>query len=211
MRTRQASFAQDKAPSPVDRLGRWLSTVRMRRLLGDVDGKRGADIGCGYDAALARSLFAGAASTLLVDISVDPALAGPGRTCIEGYLPDVLHQVADATIDAVICNNVIEHLAEPELTLAQLYRITAPGGVCVINVPSWRGKVFLELAAFRLGLAPKCEMDDHKIYYDPKDLWPLLVRAGFLPSDLRVRKHKGGLNTIARARKPLDPTLTARA
>jgi len=33
-------------------------------------------------------------------------------------------------------------------------------------------------------------------------LWPLLVRAGFLPSEIKARRHKGGLNTIARCRKP---------
>ena len=201
MSQRVSSFAQDDDPSALDRFGRWLSTVRMRRLLGDVTGCRTADIGCGYDAALARSLFAGAAHTLLVDIAVDPALADAGYTCIEGYLPAVLRDVDDAGIDKLICNNVIEHLVEPDKALAELYRITAPGGVCVVNVPSWRGKTFLELAAFRLGLAPKQEIDDHKIYYDPKDLWPLLVRAGFLPSALSVRKHKGGLNTIAACRK----------
>ena len=72
----------------------------------------------------------------------------------------------------------------------------------MVNVPSWRGKRFLELAAFRLGVAPKEEMDDHKAYYDPRDLWPLLVGAGFLPSEIKVTRHKGGLNTIARCRKP---------
>lgn len=202
MTERSTSFAQDREPSLVDRAGRYLSTRRMRRLLGDVAGKRTADIGCGHDAALARALFDGAASTLLVDIALDPALREAGFECREGYLPGVLDDVADGSIDAVICNNVIEHLADPERTLADLHRITAPGGVCVVNVPSWRGKTFLELAAFRLGVAPREEMDDHKIYFDPKDLWPLLVRAGFRPSDLTVRRHKGGLNTIAACRKP---------
>ena len=48
-------------------------------------------------------------------------------------------------------------------------------------------------------------MDDHRTYYDPRDLWPLLVRAGFRPSELSVRRHKGGLNTIAAARKRSAP------
>jgi SAM-dependent methyltransferase len=198
---RSAPFGQDQAPSPVDRLGRWLSTVRMRRLLGEVRGRRAADIGCGYDAALARSLFADAASVLLVDIKVDPALASDRHTILDGYLPDILAPLPDGSIDVMVCNNVLEHLADPDATAAQMYRLLAPGGVCVVNVPSWRGKVFLELAAFRLKVAPKEEMDDHKAYYDPRDLWPLLVRAGFLPSDIKARRHKGGLNTIARCRK----------
>lgn len=176
----------------------------MRRLLGDVQGKRTADIGCGHDAALARSLFAGAASTLLVDIALDPMLESLGFECLEGYLPAVLSGVPDASVDALISNNVIEHLEKPEETIAELHRMLAPGGVCVLNVPSWRGKKALEFAAFRLGVAPRDEMDDHRWYFDPRDLWPLLVQAGFRPSDLLVRKHKGGLNTIARCRKALS-------
>jgi len=202
---RTTSFAQEREPSIVDRAGRWLSTSRMRRYLGDVHGKRCADIGCGHDAALATSLFGSAASVLLVDVAIDPALASPQRRLLEGYLPDVLAGIPDASIDALICNNVLEHLEAPDSTAAGLHRILAPGGVCIVNVPSWRGKRFLELAAFRLGVAPKDEMDDHKAYYDPRDLWPMLVRAGFLPSGIAVRRHKGGLNTIARCRKAAAP------
>ena len=201
MSVRAASFAQERSPTPIDRLGRWLSTVRMRRYLGDVAGRRAADVGCGYDAALALRLFDRAASVVLVDIAVDPALADGQRSLLCGLLPDVLGVIDDASIDVLICNNVLEHLDDPETTARHLHRTLSPGGVCVVNVPSWRGKRFLEFAAFRLGVAPREEMDDHKAYYDPRDLWPMLVRAGFRPSDIKVTRHKGGLNTIARCTK----------
>jgi hypothetical protein len=42
-------------------------------------------------------------------------------------------------------------------------------------------------------------MDDHKMYYDKRDLWPLLVKAGFRPHDIRLRYHKLGLNLFAAA------------
>jgi len=45
------------------------------------------------------------------------------------------------------------------------------------------------------------EMDDHKMYYDPRDLWPLLVEAGFLPHAIRIFRHKVGLNTFAICRR----------
>jgi len=44
-------------------------------------------------------------------------------------------------------------------------------------------------------------MDDHKMYYDKRDLWPVLVKAGFLPSNLKLRYHKFRLNLFASARK----------
>jgi len=74
-------------------------------------------------------------------------------------------------------------------------------GLAVVNVPSWRGKRFLEFSAFRLGTSPADEMQDHKAYYDPRDLWPILVRAGFAPRDIQCLRHKFGLNTFAACRK----------
>src|SRR5260370_1018371 len=70
-----------------------------------------------------------------------------------------------------------------------------------VNVPTWRGKFFLEFSAFRLGLSPALEMDDHKMYYNKPDLWPMLVRSGFKPSGLRLRYHKFGLNLFAVAQR----------
>jgi 2-polyprenyl-3-methyl-5-hydroxy-6-metoxy-1,4-benzoquinol methylase len=195
---RTRAFAQDHRPSSVDRLGRWLSTIRIRRYLGRASTGHTADVGCGYDAALALELFANATTVTLVDISVDPALADDQRfTRLEGYLPVVLDELPSGSFDAIVCNNVLEHLEDPLATAFQLHRLLAQGGRCVVNVPSWRGKFFLETAAFKLGLAPKAEMDDHRLYYDPRDLWPLLVAAGFAPSRIVCKKHKLGVNTIA--------------
>jgi hypothetical protein len=87
--------------------------------------------------------------------------------------------------------------------LESIVRILAPGGQCLINVPSWKGKRYLELAAFQLKVSPASEMDDHKMYYDERDLWPLLVRAGFPPSQIRCFSHKFGLNTFAVCARPL--------
>ena len=69
----------------------------------------------------------------------------------------------------------------------------------MINVPTWMGKPFLEFSAFRLGTSPALEMDDHKMYYSKRDLWPILVRAGFKPSGIRMRYHKFGLNLLVSA------------
>ena len=76
-------------------------------------------------------------------------------------------------------------------------RLLRPGGLLLVIVPTWRGKWFLEFSAFRLGTSPACEMDDHKAYYEKRDLWPLLVKAGFSPGSLKLKYHKFGLNLIA--------------
>jgi SAM-dependent methyltransferase len=199
---RTGAYGQHRAPTPVDRFGVWLSGVAVRRHAG-FDGVRLGDFGCGFDASLARTQLSAVRSALLVDLALaDDLKAHPKVTAIEGPLPEVLPNVEPASLEVVLCLSVLEHLWEPDDALRELRRVTAPGGVVLINVPSWRGKSALELAAFRLGVSPAEEMDDHKRYYDPRDLWPLLVRAGFLPSHIRCHRHKFGLNTFAVCRVP---------
>ena len=127
----------------------------------------------------------------------------PKVTAIEGALPEALLNLQDESLDVALLLSVLEHLWEPVTTLEQCRRVLAPGGTMMVNVPSWRGKRALEFSAFRLGLSPVAEMDDHKAYYDPRDLWPLLVQAGFLPHNIRCFRHKFGLNTFAVCRE--DP------
>jgi SAM-dependent methyltransferase len=202
--TRTSSYGQHRELTPVDRLGVWLSTTAVRRHA-DFAGRRVADLGCGFDATFASTLVGDAASVLLVDVALAERLATlPKVTAVEGSLPDVLPTLPDASLDVVLCLSVLEHLWEPEEALVHIRRVLAPGGRALLNVPSWRGKRFLELSAFRLGLSPAEEMDDHKRYYNPRDLWPLLVAAGFRPSGIRCRRHKLGLNTFAVCRVPRD-------
>ena len=122
-------------------------------------------------------------------------------TAIEGTLPDALESIGEDSLDVVLSISVLEHLWDPAALLRELRRVAAPGGVCLVNVPSWRGKRYLELSA-RLGLSPAEEIRDHKTYYDPGDLWPLLIEAGFQPRDIECYKHKFGLNTFAVCKVP---------
>jgi SAM-dependent methyltransferase len=163
-----------------------------------LDGKQLGDFGCGYQAAFVRGVLSKLERAVAVDLALANDLKShPKVTALEGLLPEILTQVPSASLDIVLCMSVLEHLWNPLAALQECFRITRPGGMCLFNVPSWRGKRFLEYSAFRLGLSPKNEMDDHKSYYDVKDFWPLLVRAGFLPSNIRCFSHKFGLNVFA--------------
>ena len=198
---RLTAYGQRYSPSPVDRFGVWLSARALHRELGSLAGKRLGDFGCGYHATFARAVLGEVASAVLVDVALADDLKADRRvTAIEGQLPDAAAEVPTGSLDAVLCVSVLEHLWDPLAMIRELRRVTAAGGTCVVNVPSWRGKSFLEFSAFRLGLSPADEMDDHKRYYDPSDLWPLLVEAGFRPRAIRCYRHKFGLNTFAACR-----------
>lgn len=198
MSERQEAFLQTSRGTVVDKLGVWLSGWQIRRHVPSFDGKRVGDLGCGYQAGFSRTVLGRVASAVLVDVALADDLKNDARVqAIEGRLPDVLEMLPSASLDVVMVVSVLEHVEDPRRLLTEARRLLAPGGVALINVPSWRGKKWLELSAFRLGLSPAAEMDDHKTYYDVKDLWPLLVAAGFRPSRIRCFAHKLGLNTFA--------------
>jgi SAM-dependent methyltransferase len=188
---RTASYGE-RGLTPVDRFGVWLSLRALRR---DVDWStrpRVLDLGSGYEARLLRAL--GVPGTA-VDISLAPGVSG-----IEAPIEDAIAGIGDASLDVVMAISVLEHLDDDEAVLRHCHRVLAPQGVLALNVPTWLGKPFLEFSAYRLGLSPKEELDDHKRYYAKRDLWPKLVRAGFRPSGIRLRYHKGGLNLFGTAR-----------
>jgi SAM-dependent methyltransferase len=195
---RSSSFGEGGDATVVDRFGVWLSKRQIEKAVGSLTGRDVADIGCGYEATFMRNVLDQVGTATLIDVSLAPDLAShPKVRAIEGLLPGAMEQIDDASLDVVLCMSVIEHLWEPDLTLSHFHRVLRPGGVCAVNVPSWRGKRALEYSAFKLGTSPAEEMDDHKMYYDPRDLWPLMVKAGFLPHAIRCFRHKFGLNTFA--------------
>ena len=199
---RSASYGQNAEPSLVDRFGVWLSSRRIRRALRGLDDIRIGDFGCGYNATIALQLLDRASHLVLIDVAVSAKLEdNPKVTTIEADLPMALERLESESLDVVVLNSVLEHLWDADWALSEARRVVKPGGLVLVNVPSWRGKRWLELSAFKLGMSPADEMDDHKAYYDPRDLWPLLVRAGFRPSNIKCRRHKFGLNTWAECRR----------
>jgi SAM-dependent methyltransferase len=186
----------------VDRLGVWLSQRAILRELPNRSGLEVLELGCGFRATQLIALSPRLKHGTGVDFQLAPKLASlPNFTFHEGTIEETLPKLAGHAFDAVLLISVLEHLRDPLLVTRALIDLLKPSGVLLINVPTWRGKAFLEFSAFRLGLSPKVEMDDHKMYYDKRDLWPLLVRAGFKPSLIKLRYHKFGLNLFAVARR----------
>jgi SAM-dependent methyltransferase len=199
---RRTSFGEGYELTWVDRWGVWLSSQQVHRCVPDFAGKAVGDFGCGYQATFGRALIGVASELILIDVSLAPDLKQhPRIRSIEGSLPEVLNVLEPGSLDVVLCLSVLEHLLQPGEMLRECHRVLAPGGICLVNVPSWMGKRWLEFSAFRLGLGSRSGIDDHKCYYDPKDLWPPLVSAGFRPSNIRCFRHKFGLNTFAMCRR----------
>jgi SAM-dependent methyltransferase len=186
----------------VDRWGVWLSQRAIDRSLPLRTDLTVLEIGCGYRATHLLAIRDRTRQGVGVDFNIAPELRSmPGLTFHEASIEDTLPLLTRGTFDVVLMISVLEHLAEQFAALEAAHELLRPGGTLLVSVPTWRGKFFLEFSAFRLGLSPKIEMDDHKMYYDKRDLWPLLVRAGFKPSEIRLSYYKFGLNLFARAAK----------
>jgi SAM-dependent methyltransferase len=198
---RKESFGE-RGLSWVDRFGVYLSKRAILRHLRSNQDLVALDLGCGYEATILRALSAHLVSGVGVDIKISQgARRTPRLSFVEAPIEDALAGMESERFNLVLLISVLEHLARPVPVLEECHRVMCRGALLMINVPTWRGKFFLELSAFRLGTSPACEMDDHKMYYDVRDLWPLLVQTGFAPSQIRMNYHKFGLNLFAVARK----------
>ena len=187
----------------VDRFGVFLSRRPIRAVVAQYASPDVLDVGCGFEAVQLRDLAERIRSGVGIDAQIsESAKATPNLRFIEGTAEQVLPTIESTSVDVVMLVSVLEHLWEPLEALRQCKRVLRSHGSLVLNVPTWLGKEALETAAFRLKVATAEPIDDHKAYYDKRELWTLLVKTGFKSSQLRLNYHKFGLNLFAVARMP---------
>jgi len=112
---------------------------------------------------------------------------------------------ADASFDLVWCSEVIEHLEQPAASLAELRRVTKPGGELVLTTPNSYAWLFRALAI--VGFTPqRIQRKDHLHFFDGGDIEKLAPDAevyGYFPY-LVVKR------TITRGVGALSPTFVLR-
>jgi SAM-dependent methyltransferase len=156
----------------------------FRRYVGG-PGRRVLDLGC-RDGALTREYAAG---NEVVGVDADrEALAEAAKLGIETHWADLDQPLPfdDASFDAVVAGELLEHLRNPSAAVAEARRVLRPGGTLVASVPNaYRLKNRLR---FVLGRKPE---DDptHLQMFAPRDARALL--RGF--EDLRLHFIAGRL------------------
>lgn len=89
-----------------------------------------------------------------------------------GELPE--QGYADGAFDVVTTWHCLEHTYDPAAELAELHRITAPGGHMVLEVPTWGPVGWIFRSNWLFLQAPT-----HLIHFRPKTLRPLVEGAGW--------------------------------
>jgi len=86
--------------------------------------------------------------------------------------------------DAVVCDNVLEHMPMPSEAIAFLWSVTRPGAVLYVSVPN-HDEAFIALQSelFSAGRALDMSLNpwEHLNYFDLAHLDGLLARGGFQP------------------------------
>lgn len=100
-------------------------------------------------------------------------------------------ELPDSSFDAVVCSHVLEHVEDDTAAMRELWRITAPGGWCLIMVPlDLTREQTLEDATIT---SPQQRLEtfwqhDHVRLYAP-DIGDRLAAAGFAVERIRPREE----------------------
>lgn len=146
------------------------------------------DVGCG-PGFLLRVASARGFVTEGVEPDADVAPAARAHAKVRhGYFPDVLAP-ADR-YDAIVFNDVLEHIPDLTGALAAAHAHLEAGGVLALNCPDRRGLFFRAAAlADRLGLSSAYDRmwqrglpSPHLWYFTPANLTQAATRAGFEPA-----------------------------
>ena len=149
---------------------------RMERLL-SVQDPRLLEVGCAkgwfVERAARRGMrIEGIEPSPAPDVDPD----GDGLNIRAGYFPDALSE--GASYDAIVFNDVFEHLPDPVAAIVEIERRLEPGGLAVLNLPSSDGVIFrFARLLHRFGLAGLYERlwqkglaSPHITYFNPGNL-----------------------------------------
>lgn len=133
------------------------------------------DVGCGTGTYLDLMRALGWERVVGVDISVVAVATAREALGIEAYVGELSTAgFPDGTFEAVTLSHTLEHVADPVALLAEVRRVTKPGGRIAVLVPNARSFVSRLLRDRWVGL----DTPRHLVNFSPLALHTALVKAG---------------------------------
>lgn len=131
---------QDYAARDIER-GREITNLLRQRM--ELRGRRVLDVGSGYGAMLVALAEAGAEA---VGVEIDHGRSAVGRQRLEdigigcewheGSITDPEVAARLGRFDAIVCQDVLEHVEDPGAAIAALGGLLRPGGTIFVQVPN---------------------------------------------------------------------------
>lgn len=164
------------------------------------------DVGCGYDARILQRMLPHIGRGIGLDFEVNPSLKDHEKLEFhEGDLRDTFKAIPEETVDVVVFLSILEHMDDPVSILRDARRLLRKDGRIFFCSPTWFGKWVLENVLSNKLFDPYNETpkqyNSHKMYYDPRDMWPLLVKAGFVSREIRIWRSNFGCSITGYAEK----------
>ncbi|CAN5125368.1 hypothetical protein BH20ACT24_BH20ACT24_23790 [soil metagenome] len=176
-------------------LQRYWQRARFRVIRGMVDGsQRILDIGCGSSRIL-QSL----PQAVGLDMQIRKLrwLRSPGRALVQGSLSRLPFE--DESFDAVICSEVIEHIARSDVDLTDMVRVLSPGGMLVLGTPDYGRWTWRALEGLYKKVFPQGYATEHINPYTRAELRRIIEGLGLAVLDVQ---YVGGSEMIFKAYKP---------
>jgi 2-polyprenyl-3-methyl-5-hydroxy-6-metoxy-1,4-benzoquinol methylase len=154
---------------------------------------RSLEVGCGE--GVFTQLLAPGTEAWGVEMDHDSAAAAAPRMhrVLVGPYDAVQEQLPEQYFDLVVCNDVIEHLTDPEAFLQSILRRMVPGGCIIASIPNmrhwevlWQLLVRKDWKYGREGILDRT----HVRFFTEKSICRLFEEAGF------TVEHQAGINGV---------------
>jgi len=150
------------------------------------------DLGCGDGGSSGFYLTAHSGSYVGVDVAQQALEVARERGFNVLRIDDAASlPFDDESFDVVVCSEVLEHLFEPQLAVAEAMRVLRPNGRLILTVPNvayWRDRVDALLGVWQPGGDDRARAEPwrspHIRFFRPATLRRMLLKAGFDHVDL---------------------------
>ena len=178
-------FKEDTMKEPIlEPFLRKMRTNKVLPIIKKYPNSKLLDIGCRLNYKFLLEVEPYVSEGYGIDLKVPELKNGKIKT-IQIKLYDKL-PFNENSFDFVIMLAVLEHLDHPIGIVKEIERILKPKGKLILTVPSRNSKPVLEFLVYKLKIVNEEEINDHKKYYNYKDLEKLFKET----DKLKIQKHR---------------------